>query len=322
VRRRRGRALLVGPLIVLAGCGVAVVLSGPARACEPAAPDAAGRRLGLVLSGGGARAAYEAGVALALHERGIVPAAVAGTSSGALNAVMVATGEAERLAALWRTLRREDVYAYPAATIAGGLLPGWLGLTWLRHARGVLDPAPLRRTIERHLDLDRVREAPVRLLVLAADLVSGQARRFDNRSLTVEALLASATVPGLFPAVVADGAVLVDGGIVQRAPILDLLDAESLDRLLVVLGYDSEPSTDPRLQPVLERAFELALSREILRDVELARFRHPAVEVQVLRPSEPLRHRPLDFDGARLGRLVDLGHRDGLACLEALGYRR
>ena len=56
----------------------------PARACEPSPRAPAGLRLGLVLSGGGAKAAYEAGLALALHERGVVPAAVAGTSSGAL----------------------------------------------------------------------------------------------------------------------------------------------------------------------------------------------------------------------------------------------
>src|SRR5215475_2949684 len=139
-----------------------VVLLGPrgASACEPSGREAAGLRLGVVFAGGGAKAAYEAGLALALHERGVVPAAVAGTSSGALNAVLVATGEAERLAGLWRALRREDIFAYPAATIFGGLLPGWLGLAYLRQARAVLDPAPLRRTIERHLDLARVRLAP------------------------------------------------------------------------------------------------------------------------------------------------------------------
>jgi NTE family protein len=300
----------------------AVLAPWAAAACEPSGRDFAGLRVGVVFSGGGAKAAYEAGVAHALHDRGVVPAAVAGTSSGALNAVLVATGEAPRLVGLWRSLRREDVFAYPAATVFGGLLPGWLGLAYLRQARAVLDPAPLRRTIERHLDLGRLRAAPVRLLVLAADLTSGQARRFDNESLTVEALLASSTIPAVFPAVPHAGGVLVDGGIVQRAPTLELLDAHPLDRLLVVLGYESQRLAGDTVQPVLERAFEIALAREILRDVELAGFRHPGVEIRVLRPSEPLALRPFDFDGERLGRLVDLGRRDGLACLEALGYRK
>jgi NTE family protein len=137
----------------------------------------------------------------------------------------------------------------------------------------------------------------------------------------VDALVASATVPGVFPAVPAEGAVLVDGGIVQRAPTLELLDAERLDRLLVVLGYGADGLGGETIQPVLERAFELALAREVRRDVELARFRHPGVEIRVVQPSEPLRLRPLDFDGPRLASLVDLGRRDGLACLDGLGYR-
>jgi NTE family protein len=314
---------VTGYLVValILAMGLVPRVSRAGASCEPSPGSPAGLRVGLVLSGGGAKAAYEAGLALALHERGVVPAAVAGTSSGALNAVMIATGEAERLAGLWRRLRREDVFRYPAATVFGGLLPGWLGLAYLRGAPAALDPRPLRATIERHLDLGRLRAAPVRLLVLAADLVSGQPRQFDNATLTVDALVASATVPAVFPAVPEGGALLVDGGIVQRAPTLELLETYPVDRLLVVLAYEGGGPLEPTVQGILERAFEIALAREILRDVELARFRHPGVEIRVLRPSEPLRLRPFDFDGSRLGRLIDLGRRDGLACLDALGYR-
>ncbi|HEV8308952.1 MAG TPA: patatin-like phospholipase family protein [Methylomirabilota bacterium] len=308
--------------LALGLAALACVMPGAsAFGCEPSERAPGTLRLGVVFGGGGAKAAYEAGLALALHERGVVPAAVAGTSSGALSAVMVATGEAERLAGLWRAVRREDVFRYRATTVLSGLLPGWLTLAVLRDAGSLLDPTPLRRTLEQHVDLARVREAPVALLVLAADLVSGQSRRFDNATLTLDALMASVTVPALFPAVRLDGAVLVDGGIIQRAPTLELLAAHPLDRLLVVLGYESGPPAGATVQSVLERAFEIALSREVLRDVELARFRAPQVEVRVLRPSEPLHLRPLDFDGERVGRVLDLGHRDGLACLDALGYR-
>lgn len=320
MRRRLAAALLA--LVALGAGRPAFGAAAEPLGCEPSGRDPVAVRLGIVFSGGGAKAAYEAGVALALRERGVVPAAVAGTSSGALNAAMLAAGAEARLAALWRTIRREDVFRYPAATVLSGLLPGWLTVGVLKDVRALLDPTPLRRTIERHLDLGRVRDSSVRLLVLTTDLVTGEARRFDNATLTVDALMASATVPALFPAVAHEGGLLVDGGVIQRAPTLELADAHALDRLLVILGYEGEPPAEPTVQPVLERAFEIALSREILRDVELVRFRHPQLEVRVLRPSEPLRHRPLDFDGERLGRLVDLGHRDGLTCLAALGYGR
>ena len=274
----------------------------------------------MVFAGGGAKAAYEAGVGLALHERRIVPTAIAGTSAGAINAALLAMGNAEGLANLWRTIRREDVIAYRAPAVLGGLLPGWLGLRLIAGARGLLDPAPLRATLARHVDLERIRGAPVALLIVATDLVSGQAQHFDNGTLTLDALVASATVPGLFPPVTAGEQMLVDGGVVQRAPVLNLLATHRLDRLLVVAAYASEPPREATLQAVVERAVELALTREIGRDVELARYRHPMVDVQVLAPSTALRIRPLDFEGSRLSALVELGRTEGGRCLDALGY--
>jgi hypothetical protein len=102
--------------------------------------------------------------------------------------------------------------------------------------------------------------------------------------------------------------------------VLELLAAHPLDRLLVVAAYASDPPRESTAQSVVERAVELALTRDIERDVELARRRHPGVDVQVLAPSSPLRVRPLDFDGARLGPLVEPGRADGRRCLQALGY--
>jgi NTE family protein len=300
---------------------LALLAPVPGSACEARGDrDPASLRLGVVFAGGGAKAAYEAGLGLALHERGVVPAAFAGTSAGAINAALLAAGDAERLAELWRTIRREDVFAYRAPAALGGLLPGWLGFRLLAGIRGLLDPAPLRVTLARHVDLERVRSAPTAVLVVATDLVSGTAQRFDNATLTLDALIASATVPGLFPPVAAGDRLLVDGGVVQRAPVLELLAAIPLDRLLVVAAYASEAPREATLQPVVERAVELALMREIRRDVELARRRHPRVDVQLLVPSSPLRVRPLDFDGARLGPLIEMGRVDGRRCLEALGY--
>ncbi|MDR7489346.1 MAG: patatin-like phospholipase family protein [Armatimonadota bacterium] len=318
-----GLACTLGLLLAVCAAGLAtdavagaLEVPGCGRAGPPAAPPG---RLGVVFAGGGAKAAYEAGVALALRERGVRPTVVAGTSSGAVTAVMVALGAEDRLAALWRAVRPEDVIAWRPGTLLGGLLPGWLAVAVLREAGALLDPAPLRTMLAREVDLARLRETPTRVLVLAADLATGESRRFDNGTLTVDALLASATVPGLFPPVRADGGLLVDGGVLERAPILEVLEAHALDHLLVVLGYGGGAPAGTSVRAVLERAFELALAREVLRDAELARWRHPGVDVRVLRPSEPLGVRPLDFDGARLGRLVELGRRDGLECLARLG---
>ena len=111
----------------------------------------------LVLSGGGAKGAYEAGVAAELVERRLPIRLVAGSSAGALNAAMIADGRIGRLEALWRGLTRDRVYSLRPRVFFAGLLPGWLTLLTLDRAGSLFDPAPLRELIDSSIDLDRVR---------------------------------------------------------------------------------------------------------------------------------------------------------------------
>jgi NTE family protein len=289
-----------------------------AAACEPArAPlDAP---LALVLTGGGAKGAWEAGAAAALVERGAPVRLVAGSSAGALTAAMLADGRLDRLEALWKTVTREQVYALRPGVFFAGLLPGWLTLVALNGAGSLLDPAPLRELIVGAVDLDRVRASPTRLLIVTADLAHRTARLFDNATVTVDALMATSAVPGAFPPVAVDGGVLVDGGLIARAPVLEALAAGvPVGRALVLLSYAAEePGQAPsNLRRTLEEAFEMAMLHQIRRDTELARFRHPEVEIQVLAPATPLRLRPLDLDPTRMAEAFARGRADALACWE------
>jgi NTE family protein len=275
----------------------------------------------LIFSGGGAKGAWEAGVAVALIERGLPVRLVAGSSAGALNAALVADGRLDRLPALWRGVTREQVYALRPAVFFAGLLPGWLTLLALDQAGSLLDPAPLRELIAASVDFERVRVSPVELLVVATDLARHGRRLFDNRTITVDALMASAAVPGAFPPVTVDGTPLVDGGLTGRAPVLDALGlARPLARAVVVMSYTPDPAarTPSTARRLLEESMELAMTHQIRRDVELARLRHPAVDVQLLAPSEPLALRPLDFEAESIARALTLGRADGARCLEAI----
>jgi len=311
-----------GRLWRLAGIAMVAALMGPplaAASCTPSdvQPDAP---MALVLSGGGAKGAYEAGVAAAFVERGLPIRLVAGSSAGALNAAMIAGGQADRLEGLWRGVTREQVYSLRLPLFFAGFLPGWLTLLVLNETKALFDPAPLRELIEASVDFERIRTSPVRLLVTATDLARREKRLFDNRTVTVDVLMAASAVPGLFPPVEVDGAMLVDGGITGRAPILEALEADaSLGRAVVVMSYapterGAEPTT---MRRALEESFELVMIQQIRRDTELARLRHPGVNVQLLAPSAPLLLRPLDFDADAMVRLLALGRADGLACLEA-----
>jgi NTE family protein len=308
----RAAARLLSVFLAIALGSVPTVL-----ACEPVrgAHDAP---VALVLSGGGAKGAWEAGAAVALIEQGMPVRLVAGSSAGALTAAMLADGRFDRLQALWRSLSREQVYGLRPGVLFAGLLPGWLTLLALDHAGSLFDPAPLRELITVTLDLERVRASSRRLLVVTTDLLRRQARIFDNATVSVDALMAAAAVPGAFPPVAVDGVLLVDGGLTGRAPVLEALATEvPIGRALVLLSYAAdEPGQAPtRLRRTLEEAFETAMVHQIRRDAELAAFRHPAVDVQVLTPTEPLRLRPLDFDAASMTAALERGRADALRCL-------
>jgi NTE family protein len=164
----------------------------------------------------------------------------------------------------------------------------------------------------------------VRLLVVTSDLARREPRLFDNQSVTREALMAAAAVPGAFPAVAVDGALLVDGGLTGRAPVLEALAAEpGVGRAVVVMSYaPDERGTPPTtMRRALEEAFEMGMIHQIRRDVELARLKFPGVEVHLLQPSAALALRPLDFDQAGIARALERGRADALACLSGWATR-
>ena len=301
---------------------VVLALGVPRGAIATCIPIATGRDVptALILTGGGAKGAYEAGAVAALAEAGLPIRLVAGSSAGALSAAMIVAGRADRLEATWRSLTRERIYSVRAPTFFAGLLPGWLTLRALSNARSLLDPGPLRELIATSVELERIRRSPIQLVVTTTDLVRREPRVFDNQTVTVDALVAAAAVPGLFPAVYVDGALLVDGGLTGRAPVLEALEAAPVSRALVLLSYAPEEHEAPptTIRRAMEEAFETAMLHQIRRDIELARLRHPATEFQLLTPSAPLRLRPLEFDSDGIARALALGRADALTCLRAL----
>lgn len=291
---------------------------GPTRLAAPPSevPTA------LIFSGGGAKGAYEAGVATAFVAKGVPVRLVAGTSAGALNATLVAAGQTDLLEETWRGLTREQVYYLRPSVFFMGLLPGWLTLWRVNAAGSLLDPSPLRELIESRVDLERVRRSPIRLLIVTADLQRRAKRLFDNRTVSVDALMASVAVPGAFPPAMVDGALLFDGGLTGRAPILDALEAGvDVRRAVVIMSYaEGERGAPPTtIRRAVEAAFEMGMVTQIAREVELARFRYPDVEIQLLTPTAPLDLRPLDFDPPALAGVLEQGKADGAACLSELG---
>src|SRR3989442_10808839 len=112
----------------LAGVAALAALLMPTPAAATCArsslpPDAP---MVLVLSGGGAKGAYEAGVAAAFVERGLPIRLVAGSSAGGLKAPMIPSGRADRLGTKWRTGQPAPGYTLAALVVLAGFLPGWV----------------------------------------------------------------------------------------------------------------------------------------------------------------------------------------------------
>ena len=239
-----------------------------------------------VLSGGGSLGAVEVGMLAALREMGVAPDLIVGTSAGALNGAWLAghpTAPVDELAALWRSLRRSRVF--PADPV-GGLL-GFLG-----RRRGLVSQRGLRSLISQHLTFERLEDAPTPLHVVAVDVLSGRDVLFSSGS-ALDAVLASAAIPGVFAPVTIDGVPYMDGGVVENTPISHAVELGADVVWVLCAGYACALKEPPRGALAMAlHGLTLLLHQQLIVDVE--RY-EPEVELHVLPPLCPLRVSPADF---------------------------
>ena len=216
-------------------CGTLTVrrpdtVTGPRSAGAP--------RTAFVLAGGAALAAMQAGMLYALYERGITPDLLVGTSAGALNAAYIASrpqtvATARELGAVWCGLRRKDVFPLRPAMLLSGLAG--------RRDHLVSDHG-LRRLVTRHLEITRLEEASIPLHLIAYDLLSGREVRLSEGP-TIEAVLATAAIPGLLPPVCLGHRLLADGGVSNNTPISHAIELGA-ERIYVL------PTENPGVRPL------------------------------------------------------------------------
>ena len=216
-----------------------------AKNVADAAPAMPGQVV-LVMQGGGALGAYQGGVFHALHEAGIAPDWVIGTSIGAINGAIIAGNSPaqrlERLREFWLRVERKHIWsAWPfGATfdaMTGGLATLWSGLpgffspnfaaSWgLRTQVGVERAAfysaeSLRATLGELIDADLINSGKPRLTVGAVNVRSGKMHYFDSRDtkLGLDHVMASGALPPALPAVRIGDDPYWDGGIYSNTPI-------------------------------------------------------------------------------------------------------
>jgi NTE family protein len=213
----------------------------------------------LLLQGGGALGSYQAGVYQALAEENLHPEWVAGISIGAVNAALIAGNPPEarvdRLRKFWETVsasplgfpdpglvENADEFTRPWVTQARALGVAFLGaphfftpripspLFWPSHradSLGHYDLAPLKATLERLVDFDRINAGKTRFSVGAVNVRTGNFDFFDNKTHQIRPahVIASGSMPPGFPATEVDGEYYWDGGLVSNTPLQWVLDS-------------------------------------------------------------------------------------------------
>lgn len=261
----------------------------------------------LVLQGGGALGSYQAGVYQALHEAGIEPDWIIGTSIGAINASLIAGNAPEnrlpRLQEFWGRMEQRPVWSFPGAfpgfneklsywsTVTNGI-PEFFRPNPLAHAgndyglgaerAGYYSTEPLAQTLAELVDFDLLNSCKPRLTIGAAHVRTSMMRYFDSRDgeLGVKHIMASGALPPAFPAVRIDGELYWDGGILSNTPTEAVFDDNPRKNSLIFAVHlwnpmGSEPTT---MAEVLNRhkdvQYSSRIASHIARQQQAHRLRH------------------------------------------------
>jgi NTE family protein len=221
----------------------------------------------LVLQGGGALGAYQAGAYETLCEAGEIPTWVAGTSIGAVNGAIIAGNPPERrvqrLREFWERVSSR-LLAWPlsnddnsrrifnetsAVLVAAGGAPGFfeprvppavLMPQGTPEAISLYDTEPLRATLEELVDFDLLNSGAVRLSVGAVQVLSGNMKYFDTQKMRIgpEHIMASGALPPGFPPIEIDGQPYWDGGLVSNTPLEFVLERTGPRDDMVIFQID------------------------------------------------------------------------------------
>jgi len=255
-------------------------------------------RVALVLQGGGALGAYQAGVYEAMSEAGLEPDWVSGVSIGAIIAGNPPGRRLRQLRTFWDTITERKIWPFTPdgdvfrkarnatsswLTMVQGQ-PGffsprvpnpWLSLAGAQSATSFYDNAPLRATLDDLVDFSLINERAIRFSVGAVNVLTGNFIYFDNADEQIEPehVMASGALPPALPMVKIGTDHYWDGGIVSNTPLQHLLDQEdSLNTLVFQVDLFSARGVLPRdLQDVLARQKDITYSSRTRHNTDVFR---------------------------------------------------
>jgi NTE family protein len=249
----------------------------------------------LVLAGGGSFGAIQVGMLHSLATHGIAADMVVGSSVGSLNGAYYAGNPTlegiERLEAIWRALRRSDVFPVNWAAMLGFLV----------RRNFLVEPHGLRMLIESNLTYRNLEDAKIPIHIVATNVLTGGTVVLSEGS-AAQAIIASAAIPAVFPPVRFEDAYLVDGAVSSNTAVKVAVDQGARRLIILPTGYACALSKPPAgaVASALH-ALTLLIARQMLS--ELKELDGSSIEYFVLPPLCPLTGSPYDF--SQTGALID-----------------
>lgn len=260
----------------------------------------------IVLQGGGAIGAYHLGVLRRLYEQpGFSPDIVTGVSIGAITAATVVGARSgdpiAELEALWRDFTVASPFltgpaekAISAITNFGMYRPRtdwWNARSWT----SLMTTEPLRRTLAKRVDFDRLNASPIGFAVSAVNVATGDITYFTNRegpAVRLDDVVASGSLPPGFPMTRIDGQHYWDGGLFDNTPLqpaLDMLDPDPAvrKRVIVVALFPRSGKVPTNFAEVADRMIDLQFADRMAGDLARLREMKALAEVMATLDAEP-----------------------------------
>jgi NTE family protein len=201
------------------------------------------KKIGIVLSGGGARGFAHLGVLKALDEKGIRPDIISGVSAGSIVGSFIAAGKnAEEVMEI---MNESDIFDYARVTIP-------------RH--GLMSLKNLKKNLQKHLGIRKFSDLKIPLFVAASNLYTGGIKYFHKGDL-IRIVQASSSIPVLFSPLKIDGDLYVDGGLLDNLPVEPLRDKCDTIIAINLMPVEEINNLDNLIEVAL-RTFQLSINRD------------------------------------------------------------
>jgi len=182
----------------------------------------------LILSGGGARGAFQVGVMKYLNEINWTPDLICGTSVGAINAVAYGSGMSiDQMTRLWQTYRRKKMFRVTLPILLRSLKSR-------KQFTPMSDTRPLKKLLEANLNIDALKNSKPEIIISALNMITGQIAYFNKYAIKIKHIMAASAIPGLFGWQYIDSVPYWDAGLMVNTPIAPAFKLDAREILVVL----------------------------------------------------------------------------------------